>query len=150
MSNKELSQEYLDYLRSAHWQDLREAVLHDERGRIKACVSCFSPDDIQAHHLIYRSLYDCVPSDLVPLCRECHEILHQAKDSGEFERLQLFREPPATRNLTIAKIIASAKQVRGYSFPSRQSTTEFNKIRLVPQKKSRKFMSYADYQRKIL
>lgn len=148
--SKQLSKEYRDYLQTQHWQELREAVLNDERGRKRACVACYSPDNVQAHHLIYRKLYDCIPSDLVPLCGECHEILHQSKDSGEFNAVSIARIPPSNRAKTVAGIVASAKLARGYNLPSRDSSVEFNRVRLNPQKKSSRWMAYGDYKRKMV
>ena len=63
---------YEQYLRTAHWRELRAEVLARWQGR---CENCGEPA-CQVHHKTYERLGCERPSDLQPLCRRCHEALH--------------------------------------------------------------------------
>lgn len=61
------------YLKSDHWKFLRE-----EKLRISPeCQKCGIYSNLDVHHKEYRGLYDVRISDLVTLCRKCHEIEHK-------------------------------------------------------------------------
>lgn len=60
------------YLRSDAWKALREATLKRDGFR---CVRCNRPAE-QVHHLTYDRWQEEELSDLVSLCRPCHEKEH--------------------------------------------------------------------------
>lgn len=64
--------DYRSYLKSPHWQRIREAMLWLAGER---CQVCKSPGPLEVHH---ASGYGCLgterPEDLVVLCRRCHEL----------------------------------------------------------------------------
>ncbi len=68
--------EYRDeYLKSDHWKTLRGYI-------VKSGVLCFKCKDspaTDAHHLNYKNIVDVKITDLVPLCRPCHELVEEAK-----------------------------------------------------------------------
>lgn len=66
------------YLKSEHWQNLRIAKLASVDAECKKCGKRDLSNDV--HHLRYKSLYDVELTDLVVLCRECHDFAHEALD----------------------------------------------------------------------
>lgn len=64
-----------EYLRSDEWKKLRQQVIDLDCN----CVCCDeNADDV--HHLIYRNIVDVKVTDLIPVCRECHNFIHKAID----------------------------------------------------------------------
>jgi hypothetical protein len=63
------------YLKSEDWQNLRAAIIALHNGRCYGC-GCRSLS-VDVHHIQYRKLFDVKTSDLRPLCRTCHDIIHQ-------------------------------------------------------------------------
>lgn len=61
------------YLKSVHWKQLRLNTLQSQ-GRI--CCKCGSMKRLQVHHLTYARLWKELPTDLIVVCRSCHEKLH--------------------------------------------------------------------------
>lgn len=62
------------YLFSDHWRDLRirAFAVHGRK-----CHNCQSLDNLDVHHLNYRSIYDVTAADLQVLCRACHMKEHE-------------------------------------------------------------------------
>lgn len=61
---------YDQYLRTGHWQRKRAAKLRQSRYR---CEQCQYQYGLEPHHLTYENR-GCEPlSDLVVLCRQCHQ-----------------------------------------------------------------------------
>jgi hypothetical protein len=71
--------EYISYLRSAEWSQLRSRLL-TERGA--ECECCGSSKRIQLHHLTYERIFEERDEDLMLLCPICHESVERAKDEG--------------------------------------------------------------------
>lgn len=65
---------YADYLKSAHWQETRYKAI--QRAGQK-CQVCASTDRLDVHHNNYSRLGGELPTDLVVLCRPCHELFHE-------------------------------------------------------------------------
>lgn len=65
---------YQNYLLSAAWRDKREHVF---KHKGKRCNICKSEDNIRVHHLTYDMLGKERLSDLVPLCKSCHDLVHK-------------------------------------------------------------------------
>lgn len=68
-----ISNSYRTYLRSAAWQQKREAVARRSRGR---CERCGWRRAAEVHHLHYGSLGNENLTDLMHLCRHCHRREH--------------------------------------------------------------------------
>jgi hypothetical protein len=65
---------YVDYLESPGWQLTRKEAL--TRADFK-CQRCGASDtELNVHHLTYERLGEELPSDLVVLCRRCHQREH--------------------------------------------------------------------------
>lgn len=63
-------QGYTYYIQfSPRWKRKRKACLKRFGYR---CALCNSPRNLEAHHRIYKNLYNEKPGDLTCLCRDCH------------------------------------------------------------------------------
>lgn len=65
-----------EYLKSEHWSNLRIAKLAEVDAVCRFCGKRDLANDV--HHINYRHLYDVTLTDLVVLCRICHEVTHEA------------------------------------------------------------------------
>lgn len=63
------------YYTLPHWYQLRADRLSMDSFR---CVCCHSGDELQCHHLTYDRLFAELITDLLTLCRECHEQAHKS------------------------------------------------------------------------
>lgn len=78
--NKE---EYAEYLKSEHWQHVREAALERARG---ACQLCGDDENtLNVHHNNYNRLEEEWDSDVIVLCSNCHAQFHSKLVEAEFE-----------------------------------------------------------------
>jgi 5-methylcytosine-specific restriction endonuclease McrA len=67
---------YREYIHSKQWARKRQqAFLHHG----KKCAICGTVQDLQVHHLHYRSLYRERMADLQVLCERCHANEHEGK-----------------------------------------------------------------------
>jgi hypothetical protein len=65
---------YDEYLASDHWHDVRRR--YQESQMPQKCLRCRSKF-YELHHMTYERLGAEVLTDLAPLCRFCHEKLHE-------------------------------------------------------------------------
>jgi hypothetical protein len=65
---------YDEYLASDHWQDVRRR--YQESQMPQKCLRCRSKF-YELHHMTYERLGAEALTDLAPLCRFCHEKLHE-------------------------------------------------------------------------
>jgi hypothetical protein len=72
--------DYQDYIHSKQWQRKRNERLALDR---KQCVLCFSMTNLHVHHVTYERLFKEKMSDLMTVCKECHEIIHNRFFDGE-------------------------------------------------------------------
>ena len=76
-------QEKQVYMRSDTWNKLRKSVLKRDN---YSCQGCNIEDvSLEVHHITYKRLYKERKSDLVSLCRNCHQEIH-AKYGYEYDR----------------------------------------------------------------
>lgn len=72
-------QEYLDYLQSDEWGDVKSMVWSRDGGECRDCCSC---DFLQVHHLSYRYLGKEWMDDfrsVILLCKWCHRDRHRKR-----------------------------------------------------------------------
>ena len=69
--------QYPEYLMTTHWHWVRYRKLAQARFK---CERCYSTTLLQAHHLNYDRLGNERMSDLVVLCRGCHQQAHSTKE----------------------------------------------------------------------
>lgn len=61
------------YLKSEHWSNLRHTKLRANPD----CQKCGCSENLDVHHVNYRNLFDVSVSDLLTLCRPCHNRQHE-------------------------------------------------------------------------
>lgn len=72
---KKLGHETYDqYISSAHWIKFKEEVL--DTLFYNGCIACDYPL-FDFHHLTYRRLGNECLSDVIPLCKRCHDAVHK-------------------------------------------------------------------------
>ena len=64
---------YAQYLKTDHWQAVRKAALERADHR---CQTCNTPDNLHVHHRTYENRGSERDSDVIVLCKECHERFH--------------------------------------------------------------------------
>lgn len=69
---------YREYLRSPHWLDTRRAYYASELPQRCMCGEA----DIDLHHMTYERIGSEELTDLVPLCRRCHQMVHALERRG--------------------------------------------------------------------
>ena len=71
-----LYRDYADYLQSKEWWHKKNnrKVLDGNK-----CCLCFSTQNLQVHHVTYDRLFYELMSDLITVCKSCHEIIHGHK-----------------------------------------------------------------------
>ena len=72
--------DYQDYINSDNWQRKRNERLALDR---KQCVLCFSLTNLHVHHVTYERLFKEKMSDLMTVCKSCHEVIHNRNFEGE-------------------------------------------------------------------
>lgn len=137
---------YAAYLKTEHFRMLEQEVFH-LRGRI--CAACKAEEDIQARHVIFRSYWDCIPDDLLPLCPKClvwFISLRRGQHHPQgFSNHDLERFGGAERSAYLRQIWL---RCRGNPPPAGHIT--LNCIRLDPKQRSHfRTWSYADYQKNL-
>lgn len=75
--------QYIDYLDSLHWSNLRDLKFLEVGRR---CQHCGDSRKIEVHHVHYRNYTDCTTADLIVFCQKCHSDLHLAL---KIKRLQV-------------------------------------------------------------
>lgn len=76
-------EEYSEYLKSDHWQEVRQKRIEIDKHR---CYLCNKAMGLNVHHLRYDNLgREVVGKDLVTLCYKCHKMLHRIIDGSKKE-----------------------------------------------------------------
>jgi hypothetical protein len=71
---------YAEYLKTPHWQRLRERALVSAGYRCQVCNSGQGP--LNVHHRTYERRGRELPSDLIVLCEKCHSLFHSQREPG--------------------------------------------------------------------
>jgi hypothetical protein len=66
---------YAEYLKTAHWQRVRELALE---AAARQCELCSMTEALEAHHPTYERLGFERPGDVIALCHDCHRDHHRA------------------------------------------------------------------------
>ncbi len=66
---------YDEYLKTPEWRANRESKINRARGRCQVCNASDHP--LNVHHRSYRRLGHERFTDLVVLCRPCHQVFHE-------------------------------------------------------------------------
>jgi len=73
------SQEYLDYMQSPEWQEVRQQKLAEAGWK---CERCGATEGLQVHHWTYERLFHELMRDLEVLCEEHHKAADEARKLG--------------------------------------------------------------------
>lgn len=63
---------YAEYLQSDAWGEKRDRIMQRDRGTCRYC-GCGATD---VHHKTYDRIFSESDDDLVAICRECHQFVH--------------------------------------------------------------------------
>ena len=88
------SREYLRYIASPAWAELRARYF---RYRLIVCAGCKGTGRLDLHHRTYARFGAERISDMVALCRDCHDRVHRLVRSGLL--LQLATDQVAPRRV---------------------------------------------------
>ena len=78
-------EEYRAYLRSPAWRMKRDGKLFDAEYRCERCGYDGLDMPLDVHHLTYERVGNERDSDLIVLCRSCHEMEHK-EDRAKIDR----------------------------------------------------------------
>ncbi len=67
---------YQTYLQSTHWKATRTKYIKRTYDGATKCKLCAGYGPIEIHHITYARVGHEARKDLIGLCRECHELLH--------------------------------------------------------------------------
>ena len=69
---------YEQFLGTSHWRNRARAMMSYAGGRCQTCNASPSEDNpLEVHHRHYRTVGNERPIDLVALCRQCHQLIHE-------------------------------------------------------------------------
>ena len=71
---QEFNFSYKEYLLSDHWQEVRRRTLKRDGYR---CRMCNTRGQLSVHHRTYERLGSERDSDVITLCKRCHEVFHE-------------------------------------------------------------------------
>lgn len=82
--------EYKEYLKSEHWEEVRLKRIKIDNRR---CYLCGGVKGLNVHHLRYDNLWhEDAKKDLVTLCYKCHHMLHRVIDASKYEYRRFYVE----------------------------------------------------------
>lgn len=96
--------EYLAYLESEEWAELREKILERDN---YVCQGCLEEEATQVHHKTYAHVFEEFAFELISLCERCHARYH----GRDKERLS-----------PIARRAAEIDEIRAQEWQSREPT----------------------------
>lgn len=73
--------DYSHYLDSPRWQETRARYLAADPG--EWCRVCHATTDLELHHKTYDRIGEELVTDLMLLCKWCHEAVHELERQGE-------------------------------------------------------------------
>jgi len=76
---KEQVETYREYLLTNHWKNIKQKVYLTS---VYKCSKCGIKHGLQLHHKTYERVGKELLSDLVYLCRDCHNEIHQLNSHG--------------------------------------------------------------------
>ena len=91
-----------EYLQSEEWKKLRNLIMDSKPScQCKGCKN----DACDPHHMVYRDIVDVKVSDILPVCRGCHNLIHEAIKNNyipkeESQKTSLLKIKEKTINIT--------------------------------------------------
>ena len=62
-----------EFLRSEEWRSFRDTIF-----KTNPPCQCCGEKATDLHHMVYRNIVDIRVGDVLPVCRKCHNYIHQA------------------------------------------------------------------------
>lgn len=73
---------YQEYLESDWWLDKKKLVL----SKTKKCEQCNSHQQLYVHHITYDTLGNEPRKDLMVVCYDCHQEIHDGEKQGDSKK----------------------------------------------------------------
>lgn len=89
-------EKYKKYIKSFKWKKRKEAYFEK---CMAICFTCSNTEDIQLHHLHYKTVGYESDSDLIPLCSSCHIEFHTLYGTKEDMRKEFKMFVKEKRNI---------------------------------------------------
>lgn len=110
----EVAYDYGEYLQTDYWRDLRKvtAYLHDYK-----CDVCGKQTELSKaniHHKTYKNIGNEYTSDLMYLCRKCHETLHKAETKEKPKKKKKKRRKKPSKLVRLIQSLSSQQKVEAY------------------------------------
>jgi len=70
-----------EYLKSGEWKNLRNLIMSSHPD-----CQCCGNNATDVHHMTYRNIVDITVEDLLPVCRKCHDLIHDAIRDGHISQ----------------------------------------------------------------
>jgi 5-methylcytosine-specific restriction endonuclease McrA len=90
------------YYDSDQWKALRQIILNRDS---HTCRRCNKAKASEVHHLHYRNWMDEKPSDLIAICRKCHQEEHDTIENEFLEELEFEDWFSASKSIAWEKIM---------------------------------------------
>lgn len=81
-------EDYNQYINSPTWKQKRAAALERAQYRCQKCGFSKWSRTLEVHHLTYERFKRELPSDLMVLCKECHEIEDKKRAARGIQKSQ--------------------------------------------------------------
>lgn len=96
LDTDEVFKDYDSYLKGKHWKlKKKEFYNHNER----KCVKCGKTTELHVHHMTYENIGNESLSDLICLCRDCHNKVHDKKPQKKKKRGRKRKKNKSNPNL---------------------------------------------------
>ena len=107
---------YYNYIQSDKWQEKRKQYYSSKMNKLFSmksvwkCICCLkSGIPLDLHHRTYKRLGNEKLSDLVTVCRKCHEMIHEHYKNDKTTRKSLWKSTTVIkkRNKKNSKVITT-------------------------------------------
>lgn len=86
---------YKDYLNTKHWNNIKNKFYNDFRNA--SCQICNNKTNLNLHHKTYKRIGKEYISDLIVLCKYCHNYIHKHKYLNKWLEDSLFKKHNISR-----------------------------------------------------
>ncbi len=91
-----MKQTYKEYLQSDHWRTFRKQYFLERNS--KGCEFCKANVPLDLHHRTYARVGREKSSDVIPLCRSCHDEVHDLQRNHGAKNLQVATDTVSLRH----------------------------------------------------
>lgn len=86
-----MNEAYIKHLHSEYWQSFRKAIIAERGNKCEDCGAVLENKDLDLHHLTYENFGQETGSDVVVLCRHCHDKRESIKSAFQKIRERMFK-----------------------------------------------------------